>query len=383
MVKNTQTKELKLDVKYREYTDKYFLRSKDILETEGINPLVRYQVFARQNIPELQGVDETVDFVKNVVGNRAKIYALKDGQEYTANEPIIKIEGRVQDLIDLETVYLGILSGNLTGDIDLQEVKQKARAVVNAANNKPVYYFGARHFAPELDKGIAKICQEEGFAGCSTDIGAKAWNSKGRGTIPHALILAYTAYMQENGIKGNPTVEAAKAFDRNIDEKVPRIILPDTFNREIKDTIATAKVLPNLVGARIDTCGENYTQGEKEIQLPNLNVNPKYLQGKGVTIASVWALRKGLDDAGFGNLEIMVSSGFNEEKTTAFIEADRVYQELYGKPLFDSIGTGSLAKPVMTTSDIVAYFNERQNKWLPLSKKGRDETPTKILGERR
>ncbi len=377
----TQIKQPRLAGKYRPYTDKYFLRSKQILETERINPIVRYQVFARKDIPKLKGIDEAADFVREIAGDKVRIYTLRDGQEYTANKPIMKIEGRAQDLVDLETVYLSILSGRLTGNIDLNEVRKKARAVVNAANNKPLYYFGARHFAPELDEGIARICQEEGFAGCSTDIGAKAWNSKGIGTIPHSLILTYAAYMQEQGLEGNSTVEAAKAFDRNIDKKVPRIILIDTFNREIDDTIATAKAVPNFTGARIDTCGENYSQGAGNIYLPNLDVNPKYLYGKGVTIAGNWALRRALDKNGLGNLEITVSSGFNEEKTAAFAEADRAYQELYGKPLFDSIGTGSLAKPVMATSDIVAYYNERQDRWLPLSKKGRDETPTKRLEE--
>jgi len=381
MVEVAQTKQPELIERYREYTDKYFLRSKQILEAEDINPIVRYQVFVRQNISKLQGDDEVIDFVKDVVGGRVKVYGLRDGQRYIAKEPIMKIEGRVQDLIDLETVYLSILAGKFTGNIDFNEIREKARAVVNAANNKPVYYFGARHFAPELDERIARICQEEGFAGTSTDIGAKAWNTKGIGTIPHALILTYAAYIQEQGLEENPTVETAKAFDRNIDKRVARIILIDTFNREIDDTIATAKELPNLVGARIDTCGENYAQRSRVAKLPNLNVDPKYLQGKGVTIAGNWALRRALDKSDFGNLEITVSSGFNEEKTAAFVEADKVYRELYGSPLFDSIGTGSLAKPVMTTSDIVAYFSERQNKWIPLSKKGRDETPSKRLEE--
>ncbi len=371
----------KLVREYKEYTDKYFLRSKQILQAEGINPVVRYQIFARQDIPKLQGVNETVDFVRDITGDKTRIYALRDGQEYAAKEPIMKIEGRVQDLVDLETVYLEILSGRFTGEINLQEVRQKARNVFNAAQGKPVYYFGARHFAPELDEGIAKICQEEGFAGCSTDIGAEAWNTKGGGTVPHVLVLTYAIYMQEQELKGNPTVEATRAFDRNIDERVPRITLVDTFNREIEDTIATAKAVLNLTGIRIDTCGENYAQGSKNVQLPNLDVNSKYLKGKGVTIAGNWALRKALDENNLGNLEITVSSGFNEEKTAAFVEADKAYKGIYGKPLFDSIGTGSLAKPVMTTSDIVAYFSEKQNKWLPLSKVGRGETPTKRLEE--
>ena len=46
---------------------------------------------------------------------------------------------------------------------------------------------------------------------------------------------------------------------------------------------------------------------------------------------------------------------------------------MHEKPLFDSIGTGSLANPTMTTSDIYSYFSEKENKWKPLSKVGRQE----------
>lgn len=366
---------------YQAYTDKYFLRSKEVLSKAGINPLVRYQVFARQDISELKGINEAIDFVKGVVGDKVKIYSLKEGTRYSANEPIMKLEGRVQDLVDLETVYLGIISGNLTGDIDLEAVRYKAKAIKQAAGDKDVFYFGARHFHYSLDERIAKICQEEGFSGTSTDIGAKAWSSKGGGTIPHALVLTYQAYMEENGIEGNPTVEATKGFDNHIDKNVKRVLLNCTYNRELTDSIETAKAVPSLKATRIDTCGENYTEGSLEIKLPNLDVPRKYLYGSGVKIASVWKLRSGLDEAGLGDLEAVVSSGFDDEKTQAFMIADKAYQDLYGKPLFDTIGTGSIAKPIMTTSDICAYYSEKENNWKPLSKIGRREIESEKLEE--
>jgi len=366
MVNNTITK---INEGYLEYTDKYFQRTKQILKAEGINPLVRYQVFARKG-GEIKGLDEAVEFIKEVAGERARVYALKDGQIYAPCEPLIKIEGRVQDLVELETVYLGMIAGGLTGKINLNEVRARAKDIIRAAQKKPVFYMGARHFHYELDEQIAKICQEEGFAGASTDIGAKAWNKEGFGTTPHALVIAYAAYMDQNKIIGNPTVEAAKGFNKNIDKKIPRIMLIDTFNREITDTIETAKAVPELRGVRIDTCGENYAQGVI-----------KRIGGKGVTIEAVWALREALVKNGFGKLEQTVSSGFNAEKTTAFIEADTLFNEKYGYPLFTNIGTGSIAKPVMATADIVAYYNEAKEKWIEMHKVGRPEFPTNRLQE--
>lgn len=370
---------------YQEYTDKYFLRSKQILEAEEINPLVRYQIFARQDIPELQGITESINFIRDVVGDKVRIYSLKDGQNYKSKEPIMKLEGRVQDLIDLETGYLSINSGTLTGEVDLGALRKGARDIYKATQGKPVYDFSARHFAPHLVPIIAKICYEEGFAGTSTDIGAKAWNSVGGGTTPHALFLAYKAHMEQNGITGNPTVEAAKAYDKHVPKEVPRTILGCTFNCEITDIIETAQAGVPITGTRIDTCGENYTQGSRNIQLPELNVPEKYKQCTGVTIAGVWGLRRGLDNEGLGHLDLLVSSGFNAEKTKAFILADIEYQRQYGKPLFNAIGTGSfgLKNLIMTTSDICAYFDENKRLWIPNSKTGRCETPSKRLEERK
>ncbi len=64
MVEYTQLMCEGLESTYRDYTDKYFLRSKQILEAENINPVVRYQVFARQDIKSLVGVNKAVDFIK-------------------------------------------------------------------------------------------------------------------------------------------------------------------------------------------------------------------------------------------------------------------------------------------------------------------------------
>lgn len=368
------------DMKSGIYTDKYFTRSRQILEKEGINPIVRYQVFARKD-GTVKGVDEAVSFIKDMVGDKATIYALNDGYDYTKGEALMKIEGHVQDLVELETVYLSIISDALTEDtIDMNKIRTNAREVVQAAEGKPVFYFGARHFHWSFDEEISKICKEESFAGCSTDVGAKAWNAEGIGTIPHALILSYAAYMHENGIEGNPTVEAVKGFDKYIDSEVPRIDLIDTFNQEIDDSIASAEAIDDLAGVRIDTAGENYSQGSEDIILPDLNVPEKYLRGKGVTIAGVWALRRALDESGHENVKITVSSGFNSEKTKAFVAADKVYYDIYDRSLFDAVGTGSLLPGItMATSDIVAYFNTTEQKWIEHAKTGRSEKPSDKL----
>lgn len=383
MVNNTLSE---ITRNYLEYTDKYFSRTRQILEAKGINPIVRYQVFARKG-GIVNGLNNAVDFVKAVAGDKARVYALRDGYQYAPGEPLMKIEGRVQGYVELETVYLGLISGGLTGEIDMNLVRHNARQIRNAARDKKLMYFGARHFHPSLDASIAKICQEEGFDSCSTDIGAKAWGSVGQGTTPHALIVSYAAYMEQNGIEGNPTVEAAKGFDEVIDKKVPRIMLIDTFNREEEDTLKTAWAVPSLSGVRIDTCGENEIQKNRyRTDLPGLPYDSlkefeKYLFGNGVKIDGIWDMRELLLTCGLGKLELVVSSGFNAEKTKAFMKADEKFEEMYGVPLFTTIGTGSVANPVMATSDIVAYYDEKTGTWKEKHKVGRPEVQTSRLVE--
>ncbi len=360
---------------HKQYTDKYFLRTRQILEAEDINPFVRMQVFSRTAIDNLTGINEALELIdafSSLEINGGRVLALPEGSTYSPKETMMLIEGRIQDFVELETVYLGVISDAMTkavkGGIDLRAVEEKAKLIVEAAEDKPVLYFGARHFHWKLDQQIAQICHDAGFVGTSTDVGAEAWGAEGIGTVPHALVLSYAAARE-----GNPTVNAMVGFDRHIDPSVPRLLLPDTYNREVDDTIATAEALDGrLTGTRIDTCGENVTQyAERHLdEVRELVPESEYLSGNGVKIASVWALKRELMNAGYGDLTSTVSSGFNERKTAAFLEANRIFQERYGVNLVDAIGTGSIASPVMATADIAQYRDDEGN-WIDNSKVGR------------
>ena len=90
---------------------------------------------------------------------------------------------------------------------------------------------------------------------------------------------------------------------------------------------------------------------------------------------------KALIANGFGKVKVIVSSGVNAKKIKEFVRVDKIFQEHYGLPMFDSIGTGSLGNPIMATSDIVAYFSEKENRWVPFSKVGRGERESDRLVE--
>ena len=355
-------------MKYKDLTDKYFLRSKEILEKEKINPVVKYQVFCRKST-KMPNIEDALDFLIKHSGDDIDITCKKEGTQINSGEIFLEYFAPIQDIIDLETVLLGLLSSSFTGKLvyeDFKEIEKNAAAVVKAAKDKPVFYFGARHYDPKHDSEIAKICKEVGFAGTSTDNGAKHFNSKGIGTIPHSLILAvYSDIMEREEFGINPTVRTTELFDKHMPSEVPRIALIDTFNRELSDSIETATKVHGLNGVRIDTCGENFSQTIRPISPPS-----KYMVGKGVTVEAVWNLRNVLPD----DIKITVSSGFNAEKTEKFMQMNSKYLERFGIPLFDSIGTGSLLpRAVMTTSDIVSYYSNRRDSWLPLSKVGRNE----------
>ncbi|MCB0337496.1 MAG: hypothetical protein KDD62_14365, partial [Bdellovibrionales bacterium] len=255
-----------LPASHQPYTDKYFLRTNDILKAEGLNPIVRAQVFIRKGDVEAHGLNEAIAVIRKysqLEEHGGTIKALPEGSHFSSKETLLEIEGPAQDIVELETMYLGVLTRetSLAAGITRpqpDEVRANAEAVMEAVQNRPVLYFGARHWGYEQDAEIAKAAFDGGFTGTSTDIGAEQIGAKGQGTIPHALenIMA-SVYGRDFAV-----VEATKAFDKHIDPAVPRIALIDYNNKEITDAIATAQALGGrLAAVRVDTCGENIAEG--------------------------------------------------------------------------------------------------------------------------
>ena len=361
----TQTNKNELPERHESYADKYFLRSNEILKAEGLNPWVRMQAFVRKGPGQAYGIDEALDILdkySNLVENGGKVYALREGANYDSCETLMVIEAPIQDVVELETMYLGVIAAETTKantgkGVDLEQVTKNMKAVVEAAEGRPVSYFGARHWRFDEDAAITRAAYEGGAVSASTDVGSATFGGVGMGTIPHALenVMAW-----KYGVN-NAVVKATEAFDRVISKDVPRIALIDYANREISDSLATAKALNgNLYGVRVDTCGENVAQGGVE-------GDRKYWEGTGVSVKGVAALRKALNDRGLEDVKTILTSGFgNPEKVRAFIEAEK---EL-GMKLFDSLGVGGVYDAWMSTSDIVAVGETRES-MIPMSKVGR------------
>jgi nicotinate phosphoribosyltransferase len=382
---------------FEKFSDKYFLRTHDILAQEGLNPWVRAQVFVRKGPGEVGGIDEALamlDKYTELSAHGGKVYALPEGSSYSSRETLMVIEGPIQDIIALETLYLGAISAETTrrndgiDKIDTDAARYAMRRIVELVDGRPVSYFGARHWTYREDAAIAAAAFEGGASSCSTDAGAQAFGQVGQGTIPHALENIYAWKTDKN----SAVVEATLAFDRVIDPAVPRIALIDYNNRELDDSVAVADALKGrLAAVRVDTCGENVAQGaltsptceeaaawhQAGIDLPAADSpEARFWYGTGVTVTGVYALRKVLDQFGHKDVKIILTSGFGDPaKVQAFVDAEKCL----GVRLFDALGVGGIFKPCrMATMDIVAV-GDTPDTLTPVSKVGRPYNPNTRL----
>jgi nicotinate phosphoribosyltransferase len=145
--------------------------------------------------------------------------------------------------------------------------------------------------------------------------------------MPHSLVLIF-----------GDTVEAALAFDRDLEPDVPRIVLVDTFKDEADEALRVAHALGDrLYGIRLDTPVE---------------------RGR-VTADLVTEVRARLDQAGFTAVKIVVSGGLSPDRISYFKEHDA--------PV-DSFAVGSYisgAAPIDFTGDIKEIDGR------PIAKRGR------------
>ncbi len=369
------TNDSRLPDDHKPYTDKYFLRSQQILEAAGINPTVGIKEFARGTGP-VAGIDETVDVFERYAPDLDEDGAVwaTEKDRFETKDPLMVIEAPIQDVIDLETMYLGVHSHHLTDahpDYDVPdpdtfgeqvkaatEIYDEARRA-DGGTGIPLLYFGARHYHPLQDNELAAAALENGAVQTSTDVGSSNIGEDGVGTTPHILTLALAS---EYG-KENATRKTAELFDTYMPDDIPRVTLVDTFNREIDDALAVCEAMEERYGDewehsfRVDTCGENVAQGAENYDLDDIFAGidlGDYAEGSGVRVAGVAALRDTLIDEGYGdNTDIVLSSGMGDpEKAAAFVNAQNTYVAETGYDLFKAVGAGSFADGVHCTADM-------------------------------
>jgi nicotinate phosphoribosyltransferase len=291
------------------YSDKYFVRAREILLADGHHPRVTMQVFGKAHA-FLGGVDEAIAILKlcAMEWKDLVVHALHDGDEVEPWETVMLIEGPYDAFAHLETLYLGVLARRT-------RVGTNTRRVVEAAAPKQVMFFPARHDHWLVQTGDGWAAHIAGAIGVSTDAQASWWGSEGVGTVPHALIAAY----------GGDTVLATKKFAEHVDPAIQVMTLIDFENDCVKTALACAKALgPRLYGVRIDTSEMLVDKSLWDAmgRFRPTGVNPQLVQN----------VRDALDRAGFRGVKIVVSGGFTVEKIREF--------ERLGVPV-DAYGVGS------------------------------------------
>src|SRR4029077_16763273 len=167
------------------YSDKYFVRTRELLLKDGHRPCVTMQVFGKAPA-FLGGIDEAIAILKlcSMEWPELEVYALYDGDEIAPWETVLLIEGPYDAFAHLETLYLGVLARRT-------RVGTNTRAVVEAARPKQVMFFPARHDHWLVQTGDGYAAHIAGAIGVSNDAQASWWGSEGIGTVAHALIAAY------------------------------------------------------------------------------------------------------------------------------------------------------------------------------------------------
>ena len=325
------------------YTDKYFLRTADILNADNKNPQVLMQVFQRDSVC-LCGIEESIAILKRCAHNPSslKIHALYDGDHIQPWETVMTIEGRYQDFVHLETIYLGALARQT-------KIATNVDACVRAAQNKPVLFFSSRydHYSVQERDGYAAYVA--GVTAVSTDANGAYVNLKGVGTIPHALIATYN----------KNTLAATEAFDKYSPEDIKRVALVDFDNDCVQTSLKVARHFgKKLFGVRLDTSGNMV---DKSVLNHMGMFNPT-----GVCPQLVHNVRQALDQEGFQAVKIMVSGGFNAETITKFEQA-HVPVDTY------AIGSSFFDGNINFTADIVLVDGQ------PASKQGRKFLPNPRL----
>jgi nicotinate phosphoribosyltransferase len=302
-----------------DHIDVYFLRARDILKGEGLNPVVTMEVFSSR--PGLLcGMREVLALLARVLPPSGEIWALDEGESMAAKEVVLRITAPYTSFVIYETTYLGILaseSGWATA----------AREIVEAASPVPVISFGARHVHPNVSTQMEYAAIVGGCVTGATPAGAALADKQPSGTMPHALIL----------VMGD-TLATVRAFDRHMPPEVSRIALVDTFRDEAEESLHVAAGMDGrLWGVRLDTPAE---------------------RGR-VTPDLVKEVRARLDQAGYPDVKIFVSGGLTVDRIRLFRET--------GTPV-DGFGVGSAisaAPPIDFTADIHEVDGQ------PIAKRGR------------
>ena len=326
-----------------EFSDRFAFLAREVLPSARIQRKVMLQFTAKQH-GWLSGIDEAVALLKLCVEdwNAVAVHALYEGDVLEPWDTVLTVEGEYAAFAHFETPILGVLSHR-------SRVCTNVREIVEAARPKPILFFGARddHWSVQAGDGFAAMVG--GAKQVCTPAQGALWGGKVVGTIPHSLIAAF----------GGNTVAATKQLATHFKEDVPLLALVDYDNDCVKTSLEVARAVgERLWGVRLDT---SETMVDKSV-LQQLGP----FRPTGVNPQLVWNVRNALDGEGFGDVQIVVSGGFDVDRVTEF-EEEGVPVDAYG------IGSAAYRGSFDFTADIVAVDGK------PQARAGRESRPNPQL----
>ncbi len=356
------------DIDHR--TDAYFNRTREVIGRFG-DKRVTYAFFLRR--PVISAPRLMLDWLTEVAALRGTQFefdqAHPEGTWVGAGEPVVYVSGSFHELADCETICLQKLGAAC---VAAHNAYQMCMALPGAR----FLAMEARHcagaemqdmmgYAASVGSAAAQREGAHGFIGTSSDMAAPYFGgTRGLGTMPHALI----------GYAGS-TVRAAEMFHETCPDEA-LTVLTDFFGREITDGLEVCRRFPELAAAgrlsvRLDTHGGRYLEGldpaesyaalERNapgaIRRYRSDQELRNLVGTGVSAAAIWRMREALDEAGFPQVRIVVSSGFGVAKCRVMADT---------RAPIDVVGTGSFIPDdwheTYATADIVEYDGQARVK---------------------
>ena len=374
----------------RERTDKYFSKTREIVEKFG-DRRVTYGVFLRRGV--ICAVNPAIEVLRQYYPQNASALHItrlyEEGAFVPDQKAIFTYTGSYAALSELETLILqrtGVACVSAYNAFKMAMNLKKVAFIDMHARHSPgddMSHLAA--YGASVGSRIAKLNGAVGFVGSSQDLTARYYGqSGGIGTMPHGLV----------GYAGS-TLRAAQMFvETHPQDNLTALI--DYFGREYSDALEVCRwwfedYLPSdrngtrQLALRLDTHGERYAEGltyEKSVEIvanwlhvPNefeavryvmgeeafdadsLNITKdrvrRVLFGTGVSVAAAIQLRQTLDADGFNAARIVASSGFNLFKCKMFANA---------RAPVDVVGTGSFIPEnfpdTFATADIFMFDGE-------------------------
>ncbi len=212
-------------------TDKYFLWTEQVLKSKGVNPRVVAEV-TTSSWGIFVGIN---DVLKLLEGKPVDVYAMPEGCLFFPHEPVVTIVGRYLDFARFETAILGFICH--PSAVATQAFKFKL-----ASGGKRILSFGTRRMHPAISAVIERSAYIGGCDGVSNVSAEKYLGIESVGTMPHALIICF-----------GDQVKAWRAYNEVVDERVPRIMLIDTYYDEKTEAILAIENVERVDGVRLDT----------------------------------------------------------------------------------------------------------------------------------